>query len=455
MRMEERVNSRAYRVAACVFSSFLSIAAAPAFGQQFSLQMVEISASDLEVGGPTYDYSISVNEVTNAEYATFLNDAELHNEGQNPGFGDERGSNLAFRQPPFGGDVGLIVGDSSDVDAVFDISRSLLLYDDLQAVGSRFSVTAGKQDHPVAGPSWIGAVKFCNWLTIDQGLGLAQRCYAEGPSELDWFPITTGNEIGGTQQATNQARDLNDSERSALVQNFSGFRLPMDQGGTAVGAVDAVPRPYNEWYKAAAFDPAAPDIPRSVFSGFPFEEHTVPPDHWVHAYGRDPLTQADANYRDSGDPFDDPNPAVIATTPVGYYDGTNHGGVFATNANSNRYGINDMSGNVWELLTDQVTTTDSLTPDRALAGGSYRSNVRQVTPANRGDIGPGTTRPVVGLRVMRVEAGVQKVVPTLPAAGLLLLLVFFAVLGALVVRGRASAARGQHVRVPDGSYGKN
>ena len=97
----------------------------------------------------------------------------------------------------------------------------------------------------------------------------------------------------------------------------------------------------------------------------------MPADHWIHAYGRDPLTNLDANFRDSGDPFDDPDPAVYATTPVGYYDGTNHGGVFQTNPNNNRYGIFDMSGNVWELLNDQVTLTDSLTPDHAIVGGSY------------------------------------------------------------------------------------
>ena len=40
----------------------------------------------------------------------------------------------------------------------------------------------------------------------------------------------------------------------------------------------------------------------------------IPPDHWVHGFGRDPLLNADANFRDSGDPFDDrprrqsPNP---------------------------------------------------------------------------------------------------------------------------------------------------
>ena len=107
--------------------------------------------------------------------------------------------------------------------------------------------------------------------------------------------------------------------------------------------------------------------------------------------------------RASGDPFDNPDPAVIATTPVGWYDGSNQSG-FQTSPNNNRYGLFDMSGNVWELLTDQVTITESLAPDRAIAGGSYRSNVRQVAVANRGDVGPGTTRPVIGLRVMRVTA---------------------------------------------------
>ena len=370
--------------------------------QRFTFEMVTVPASDEQPGGPAYDYDVALTEVTNAQYATFLNDAEFHNEAQNPGFGDERGANLAFRQPPFGGDVGLIVGDGGDVDAIFDISRSLLTYNDALPVGQRFGIVLTKQDHPIVGASWIGAVKYSNWLTIDQGFGPAERCYAEGESEFDWFPLTIGDEIGGTQQATNAVRDLTEAERLEWITHFRGFRLLMDQGGTAVGATNAVPRPYNEWYKAAAYDPDAPDLPRLLFPGFPFEEHTVPPDHWSHSFGRDPLTNADANFRDSGDPFDDPDAAVIATTPVGYYDGTDHAGVFPTTAGNNRYGIHDMSGNVWELLNDQVTITDSLTPDRVLAGGSYRSNDRQVTSANRGDIGPGSTRPVVGLRVMQV-----------------------------------------------------
>lgn len=383
----------------------LAAFARPAWGQLFTVATATIPGSDAQPGGPAYDYDVALFEVTNAEFAAFLNDAEFHNEIQNPGFGNERGDNMLWRPPPFNtGDVGLVVGDSGDVDAIFDISRSLLTYNPAFNAGTRYAVVATKDDHPVVGMSWIGAAKFCNWLTIDQGLGLAERCYAEGPGEIDWFPITTGTDVGGTQQATNLARDLNDDERCAWVRDFRGYRLLMDQGGTAVGATNAVPRPYNEWYKAAAYDPAAPDVPRTVFIGFPFEEHTVPPDHWTHAFGRDPLTNADANYRSSGDPFDNPDPAVIATTPVGYYDGSVQGGIFPTNANNNRYGIFDMSGNVWEFLSDQVTISASTAPDRSIAGGSYRSNDKQVTCANRGDVGPGSTRPVIGLRVMRVTA---------------------------------------------------
>jgi len=390
-----------------VFSTMaFALGAVPvARAQLVTVPMATVPGSDAQPGGPTYDYDVSIFEVTNEQFAIFLNDAELHNETQNPGSGDERGANMLFRLPPNPGDVGLLVGDSSDVDSLFDLSRSLLLYDVLGPLGSRYSVVPGKEMHPVVGMGWLGAVKFCNWLTIDQGLGLGQRCYAEGASELDWFPVTIGSEIGGTQQTTNAVRDLTAAERAALVQGYRGFRLLMDQGGSSVGATNAVPRPFNEWFKAAAYDPAAPDVARVLFVGFPFEQHTVPPDHWAHGFGRDPLLNADANYRSSGDPFDDTKPAVIATTPVGYYDGSLQGGSFQTVANANRYGLFDMSGNVWEFLNDQVAITDSVTPDRAIAGGSYRSNQRQVTVANRGDIGPGSTRPVVGFRLARVTGG--------------------------------------------------
>jgi formylglycine-generating enzyme required for sulfatase activity len=373
--------------------------ATPAFATP---DLVLIPGTDPQPGGPAYDFEIARFETTNSQFVIFLNDAEFHNEAQHPGFGDERGDNLLFRLPPQAGDVGLPQGDSSDVDAIFDISRSVLTYNVTMLVGTRYGVEPELADHPIVGASWMGAVKYCNWRTIVEGLGLGERCYAEGPSEVDWFPVVIGDEFG-SQAETNVARDLTESERAVWLRSYRGYRLPMDQGGTSVGASNAEPRPYNEWYKAAAFDLDGPAVARILFEGFPFEEHAVPPQHWAHGFGRDTLADADANYRDSGDPFDDPDPSVIATTPVGYYDGSDHGGAFSSNADENGYGLRDISGNVWELLSDQVALTDSLTPDRAIAGGSYRSNARQVSCANRGDIGPGTTRPVVGFRLARVQ----------------------------------------------------
>ncbi len=70
--------------------AFTSIAPA----QLFTVDMVSVPASDDQPGGPTYDYEVARTEVTNAEFAAFLNDAEFHNETQNPGFGDERGANI-------------------------------------------------------------------------------------------------------------------------------------------------------------------------------------------------------------------------------------------------------------------------------------------------------------------------------------------------------------------------
>ena len=42
----------------------------------------------------------------------------------------------------------------------------------------------------VLGVSWEGGMKYCNWLTLRDGLGLVQRRYREGTNRLDWAPVT-------------------------------------------------------------------------------------------------------------------------------------------------------------------------------------------------------------------------------------------------------------------------
>ncbi|UCF34467.1 MAG: SUMF1/EgtB/PvdO family nonheme iron enzyme, partial [Phycisphaerales bacterium] len=195
-------------------------------------------------------------------------------------------------------------------------------------------------DHPVAGVSWYGAVKYCNWLTIDQGFPLEERCYTENTHAnlTAWRPITITT-------ADWETRDLNDGERLALVTEYLGYRLPMDQGyNNASPGADSADA-YNEWYMAAAWNGSS---------------------NTLFGFGRSTITGADANYVDSGDPFDN------GTTPVGYYDGTDQGG-FQTNANENALGLFDMSGNAYQWIQGRFNTHAQSINYRVMRGGSWNN----------------------------------------------------------------------------------
>jgi hypothetical protein len=100
--------------------------------------------------------------------------------------------------------------------------------------GNAYTVTAGLEDRPVTGVSWYGAVKYCNWLTIDSGLSPSDRAYTESPSSnlAGWHPVTIA-------EADWSSRDLNTAERQALLA-ITGYRLPMDEEAATVSR-------YNEW----------------------------------------------------------------------------------------------------------------------------------------------------------------------------------------------------------------
>ena len=59
-----------------------------------------IPASALQADCPIYDYDVAIHEATNSQFVAFLNDAEFHNEVQNPGFCDDRGNNPCFWPSP-------------------------------------------------------------------------------------------------------------------------------------------------------------------------------------------------------------------------------------------------------------------------------------------------------------------------------------------------------------------
>ncbi len=344
--------------------------------------------------GPGYSFRMGRYEITNQQYADFLNAAQL--DGGATGIGSFVGFDADGRMLLHDGTLAF---EPSNVAA-----GSRVVYTPTAPIGTRYTVAFPQgadprsyEAHPVTNVTWFGAVKFCNWLTLERGLTLAARCYAEGPSADDWHPvtITTGDWM---------SRDLDAAERANLVR-LRGFRLPMDDSGAAQGWLSNQPSTYNEWFKAAAYDPGAPATTRSGPGG-----ELVPPLHHVFGVGRDLLGQPDANFFASTDPFDDDDAFV------GLYDGTHYnafanqgvgnGSSFPSAASDNRWGIYDLSGNIAEWGQDRV-----LGSEHALRGGSFRAPAAQTSTTYRAALQRSTAADDVGFRVVQAVAKRYFIVP--------------------------------------------
>ena len=327
-------------------------------------------------GGPGYEFQMGRYEVTVGQFLEFLNEAEA-----NPG--DERGAFLVFDAS---GDVGI---SGAATDSVFDFSLNdpsrCLGYDATKPLGSRYSHTPLGASQPIVGVSWIGAVKFSNWLTLRHGMLPADRCYTEGNSVGDWHPvsISTGGWAAG---------DLNAAQRLALVDGpdrCPGFRLPMDNVVNSMFNHQAnQENAYNERYEAAAHSNAAPPFGRMD------PAVAISADYWFYAFGEDSLSGADTNYLGSGDPLDD------ADTAVGFYDGT-----AATNREQNAHVIFDLAGNVAEWGQDQNTGPG----DRRVRFGSFLTDATMsgdlLASYTGRALAPDQGFADVGFRVVRLPPG--------------------------------------------------
>jgi formylglycine-generating enzyme required for sulfatase activity len=323
-------------------------------------------------GGPAYTFLMGKYEITNAQYAAFLNDAQLD------GGATGKGSNMVFESS---GRV-RTVGDQFTMFAPA-IAFSGIHYDPGLPIGQRYFVLSNtpQLDHspfPANRMSLLGAMKFCNWLTLDQGLGESERVYHEGPNYTDWHSMSIST-------ANFQSRDLNPIERQDMVDNYLGYRLPMDNQAVTASA-------YNEYYKAAAWDTTT------------LVNHT-------YGFGRDTIDVGDANGNiNSGGP-DDPfeTDQDLQTTPVGFYDGTNWQrsqwnwplpmDTFQTRVNLNSYGIYDLSGNVNDWMQDRFQPASI---NHVTRGGSFLRPASQVTVTYREGFLPMEFTTELGMRVVRI-----------------------------------------------------
>ncbi len=337
----------------------------------FTVNEAVVSDSARQPGGPNYPFAVGKFAVTNQEFVAFLNQALASPT-------DARGHYLYFDTTT--GDVYLhatLTGESSPGPG----SRSIRVFspaiaEQIRYDQGRFEAVISPVDyslHPLTGVSWYGAVKFCNWLTIDQGMSPAQRCYGEGPDAdlAAWRPITVSIDDW-------RRRDLGTTERERLVTLCEGYRLPMDDGSDnldpAVDGADA----FNEWYKSAAWNESGR---RNNLFGF----------------GRDVLSSADANFRDSGDPFDN------GTTPVGFYDGSMQPPSFSTSAGANSFGLFGMSGNVFQWMQCRFSDHAGSISFRTIRGGNWNDAAASphLRTTARTFTMPSATDARIGFRVVR------------------------------------------------------
>lgn len=250
--------------------------------------------------------------------------------------------------------------------------------------GDTVAVRAGREQHPVVGVTWWGAVRMADALSIATGLTPAYGAVAARRGDVSPSPSNPA-------PSNPRPEDFLDWDRGS-----DGFRLPTEV----------------EWEFAAR----GPDGNR-----YP----------WGNTFATNRV-----NFYRSGDPFEAVEPPFTQrggpTTPVGFFNGSNRAG-YATGSNASPFGLFDMLGNVWEWTwdwyrSDTYRITDSIDgpelPEviefegygRVVRGTAWNTRLADVRASARGRFPPGVSSYSLGVRFARSVPPLEPAEPAEPTA---------------------------------------
>ena len=149
-----------------VFGDYPALALIPGgefeMGDHHNLGGAEHRNDELPIHTVRVDsFYLGIYEVTNQHYADYLNDAFVNKK-------------ITVR------DGFVYSGDGSEIycETLQAVNYSRIDWD-----GESFQITSGKENHPVIGVRWFGAIAYCNWLCEQRGL---QTCYDLATGQCDF-----------------------------------------------------------------------------------------------------------------------------------------------------------------------------------------------------------------------------------------------------------------------------